>query len=143
MGLSHRATSLISWGVNAGTRFQKSGENPSRNLSSYVAFNRLPFINVRATLRANFLQTNFLDSQIFGARLTKELIKGKLSGELYYRWVDYKYKVGDRILHQDIGGASLNFRLRKNLSLFVFWEGVFENTNKQYQRFNVKIIQRF
>jgi len=143
LGLSHRATPLISWGVNAGTRFQKSGQNPSRNLSSYVAFNRLPFINVRATLRANFLQTNFLDSQIFGARLSKELIKGKLSGELYYRWVDYKYKVGDRILHQDIGGASLNFRLRKNLSLFVFWEGVFENTNKQYQRFNVKLIQRF
>ena len=143
VGLSHRATKLISWGVNASARFQASQQNPSRNLSAYVTMSRIPFIKARATVRANFLRTDFLDSQIFGIRLSKELIRGKLNGEIYYRWVDYKYKIGDRVLHQNIGGASLNFRIRKNLSLYLYWEGVFDNTNQQYNRFNLKLIKRF
>ena len=142
-GLSHRAAKTISWGLNGSMRFQKSSANPSQNLSAYVTFSKIPFIKARATLRANFLQTDFLDSQIFGARLSKEMIQGKLSGEVYYRWVDYKYKIGERVLHQNIGGASLNFRIQKQLSLYLFYEGVFDNTNQVYHRFNAKIIKRF
>ncbi len=142
-GISHRATRTISWGLNASMRYQKSRANPSRNLNGYVTFSKIPFIKARATLRANFLQTDFLDSQVFGVRLSKEIIRGKLSAEGYYRWVDYKYKIGDRVLHQNIGGASLNFRIQRHLSLYLYYEGVFDNTNQVYHRFNAKIIKRF
>jgi hypothetical protein len=142
-GISHRPTRMISWGLNSSVRFQKSKANPSRNLNGYITISKVPFINARATIRANFLQTDFLDSQIFGARLSKELIRGKLNGEIYYRWVDYKYKIGDRVVHQNIGGASLNLRIQKNLSLYLYYEGVFDQSNQNYSRFNAKLIKRF
>lgn len=142
-GISYRPTRFISWGINSSVRFQKSKANPSRNLNSYVTFSKVPFLNARATLRANFLQTDFLDSQIFGARLSKELVRGKLNGEVYYRWVDYKYKIGDRVVHQNIAGASLNVRIQRNLSLYLYYEGIFDQSNQNYTRFNAKLIKRF
>lgn len=143
VNFSHRITKNISWGGNGSMRFQKSRQNPSRSAGAYVTYNRIPFLNARGTLRVNILQTDFLDSQILGLRLNKELIRNRLSGELYYRWVDYKYKIGDRVLHQDIGGASLSLRIQKQLSLHVFYEGVYDNTNQIYHRINARLIKRF
>lgn len=143
VGFSHRPFKKISWGVNASKRFQNSQRNSSQSASAYFTYSNIPFINARATLRANFLQTDFLDSQIFGARLSKELIKGKLNGDIYYRWVDYKYKIGDRVLHQNIAGVNFSYRIQKQLSLHLFYEGVMDNTNQIYHRVNAKIIKRF
>lgn len=144
-GISHRASRLISWGVNAGTRFQKSMANPTRNINGYITFSKLPFINARATIRANYLETDFLDSRILGVRLNKDLIPGKINGEVYYRWVDYLYKNSEtgRVLHQNIGGASLSFRIQKHLSLHLYYEGVFDKPSTTYHRFNAKLIKRF
>ena len=143
LGFNHRITKKISWAVNGGMRFQTSQKNPSKSLRGHITYSRVPFIKARATLRASFLQTDFLDSQIFGARMSKELVRGKLSADIYYRWVDYKYKIGDRVLHQDIGGVSLSLRIQKQLSLHLFYEGVLDNTNQIYHRFNARIIKRF
>lgn len=139
----HRPFKTISWGATTGVRFQKSQANPSRNLNGHLTFSRVPFIKARVSLRANFLQTNIIDSQIFGIRINKNLIRNKLNAELFYRWVDYKYKIGDRVLHQNIAGANLSFRLQKNLSLQLFYEGIFDNSNQFYHRFNARIIKRF
>ena len=144
--INHRTSKLISWGINAGTRFQKSMANPSRNINGHVTISRVPFINARATLRANYLQTNFMDSRIFGIRLNKDLVPGKINGEVYYRWVDYLYKNNEinRMVHQNIGGASVSFRIQKNLSLYLYYEGVFDQQpSTTYHRFNAKIIKRF
>ena len=143
VGFSHRITKQMSWGTNGSMRFQNSQANPSRSASGYFTYNRVPFIKARATLRASFLQTDFLDSQIFGARLSKEIVKRKINGDLYYRWVDYKYKISDRVLHQHIAGASVSFRIQKQLSLYLFYEGILDNTNQMYHRVNAKIIKRF
>ncbi len=142
-GISHRATKYISWGVNTGFRFQKSSKNPSQNLNGHVSFSKVPFINARATLRANLLKTDFLNSKIFGLRLSKSIIRNKVDVEAYYRWVDYKYLVGDRVLDQNIAGANVSFRVQKNMSIHLFYEGVFDNSNKVYHRFNTRIIKRF
>ena len=142
-GINYRPTKKISWGANVSMRFQQSQQNPSRSLTSFINFSRIPFVNGRLTLRANFLQTDYLESRIYGARLSKELIRGKLNGEIYYRWVDYQYTLGDRIVHQNIGGASLTIRIQKQLSLHLFYEGVHDKANQNYHRFNAKIIKRF
>ena len=141
--INHRAFKWVSWGVSSSIRFQKNRENPSRNLSGRLTFPRIPFINARATLRANFLQTDFLDSRIFGLRLSRGFLNNKLNGELYYRWVDYHYKIGDRVLHQNIAGASLSVRLGKKMSLHLFYEGVLDDLSKSYHRFNTRVIKRF
>lgn len=142
-GLSVRPSKFISVGVNSSLRFQKSGANDARNLSAYVTMSKLPGVNARLSLRANLLQTSYINSRIFGARLSKPLIKRKVNAEIYYRWVDYQYKNSETTIHQNIAGASLSIRVLKKLSLNLYYEGVFDNRNQQYQRFNVKVIQRF
>lgn len=143
VGLSHRLSKRISWGLNGNMRFQQSQRNPSQNLSAYVSISKVPFINARATVRANMLQTDFIDSRIFGARLSKPLIKNKLNADVYYRWVDYAYKTSERTVHQNIAGFNLSWRIQKQLSLNLYYEGVFEATNTSYHRFNARIIKRF
>lgn len=144
-GFSHKASKLITWGMSANARFQQSRANPTQNVSGYISFRNLPFINARATVRANYLQTDFLDSRIFSARFSKDLVPSKISAEVYYRWVDYLYKNNEngRVLHQNIGGASLNFRIQKNLSLYLYYEGVLDKPTTTYHRFNAKLIKRF
>lgn len=142
-GLSVRPFKTISVGINSSLRFQKSGANDGKNLSAYVNMSKLPGINARLNLRANLLQTSYIDSRIFGARLSKPLIRRKVNAEVYYRWVDYQYKNSETTIHQNIVGASLSLRVVKNLRLNLYYEGVFDNRNQQYQRFNIKVIQRF
>ncbi len=143
LGFSHRILKKLSWGANANVRFQQSQRNPSRNASGYITYSQVPFIKARVNLRASFLQTDYLQSQIFGIRLSKELIKGKVDADIYYRWVDYNYLLGDRIVHQNIAGASLSIRLQKQLSLHLFYEGIQDLQKLDYHRVNVKLIKRF
>jgi hypothetical protein len=143
LGVSVRPVRLISVGVNGSWRFQKSDMNLSKNVNGYVNFNRIPVLNVRFTLRANLLETNYLQSQRFGARLSKDIIRGKLSGEMYYDFVQYTYVTGGYTFRQNIAGASLNIRLLKKLSLYFYYEGTFDDQGRQLNRFNSKIIQRF
>ena len=143
LGVSIRPVRLISLGLNGSWRFQKSDMNLSKNLNGYVNFNRVPVLNARLTLRANLLETNYLQSQRFGARLSRDIIRGKLSAEVHYDYVKYRYSIGDYSFSQNIAGASLNLRLLKKLSLYFYYEGTFDDQNRQLNRFNSKIIQRF
>lgn len=143
LGVSVRPTRLISLGVNGSWRFQESDMNLSKNLNGYVNFNYLPILKGRLTLRANLLETNYLQSQRYGAMLSKDIIRGKLSGELHYDYVQYTYIHSGFSFRQNMAGASLNLRLLKNLSLYLYYEGTFDNQNGTMNRFNSKIIQRF
>ncbi|MFK7937443.1 MAG: hypothetical protein AB8G22_28265 [Saprospiraceae bacterium] len=142
-GISNHATRNIFWGLTANVRFQGSQRNPARNASAYVTFNRVPFIKSRATIRTSYLQTDFLTSQMASVNFSKDLLRNKLNASVYYRWIYYQYTAGDRTLNQHIGGASLNFRIQKNLSLNLFYEGTFDSSNKVFNRFNLKLIKRF
>jgi len=142
-GVNYRPLKYVSWGVNTSLRFQKSSANVSRNLNSFISVNRIGGINLRTSLRANFLQTNFLTSRIFGIRLSKDIIPRKLNGDFYFRVVDYNYKNSDTTVHQNIAGMSLSLRLLKKLTFYVYYEGTFDNQNPTFHRFNTKIIQRF
>lgn len=142
-GLSVRPIKYVTLGANASWRFQKSDMNLSKNLNSYLNISRIPFINARMSLRANFLETNFLNSKIFAVRMSKDIIKGKLSSDVYFRMVDYQYKTSDYSVEQKVVGANVNIRLAKKLSLYLYGEKTFDNLNRKLTRINSKIIRRF
>ena len=143
LGFSYRPFKLMTWGVNAGWRFQKDNANVSKNINSYLNFARIPLVNIRASLSANLLETNYIKSTIFGARLSKDLIKKFLSMELYLRMVHYQYKSSENQVNQNIAGTSLSLRLLKKLTLYLYYEGTFDDRNQAYHRFNTRLIQRF
>jgi hypothetical protein len=143
LGVNYRPFKFVTWGVNSSVRFQKNNENVSRNLNTYISFSRIPVLKMNATLRANFLQTGYLESRIFGIRLSKEIIKRRLNGEMYFSIVDYTYKTSFNTTHQNIAGISFSLKLMKKLALYLYYEGTFDDKSKKYHRINAKIIQRF
>ena len=140
---NYRLFKNVTWGVNTGWRFQKSDKNLSKNLSSYLTFSRIPSLNIRTTINANFLQTNYLNSKIFGIRISKEIIPRKLDGDINFRMVDYKYLNYESATKQNIAGINLSWNIIRKLTLYVNYEGTFDSQNIVYNRFYTKIIQRF
>ncbi|MEK7254140.1 MAG: hypothetical protein AAB316_05300 [Bacteroidota bacterium] len=141
--INYRPTKLISWGANANWRFQKSDMNLSKNLNTYLNFSRIPWLKAYASVTANFLQTNYLKSKMFGLRMSKDIVPGKLSFEMYGRLVNYNYSTYDYAIWQKIVGADMSINLSRKLSFFIYYEGTFDNKNETLHRVNTKIMQRF
>ncbi len=140
---SYRIFKNVIWGLNTGWRFQKSERNLSRNLNTYLTFNRIGGVNIRTTLTANFLRTNYINSKIFGIRVSKEIVPRKLNGDIQYRWVDYDYLNYETASRQNIVGANLSWNIIKKLSLYLNYEITFDDHDIRYQQVYAKIIQRF
>jgi hypothetical protein len=143
VGLTHRPWKNINWSINANLRFQQSQRNPSQNINALVSIGNIPFIHAGGTIRATLLRTDYLTSQIYGARLSREIIPGRLSGEVYYNWVNYRYNTSERIIKQNIAGLDLSLKVMKRLSLNVFYESVFDAPPTTYHRINAQLIKRF
>jgi hypothetical protein len=140
---SYRLLKNIIWGLNTGWRFQKSDKNLSRNLNSYLTFSRIPGVNIRTTITANFLRTNYINSKIFGIRVSKDIVPRKLYGDIQYRWVDYDYLNYETASRQNIMGINLSWNIIKRLSLYINYEITFDDHDIKYHQVYTKIAQRF
>ena len=143
LNASYKIFKNVIWGINTGWRFQKSERNLSKNLNSYLTFSRIAGVNVRTTLTANFLRTNYINSKIFGIRVSKEIVPRKLNGDIQYRWVDYDYLNYETASRQNILGANLSWNIIKKLSLYLNYEITFDDHDIRYQQVYTRIIQRF
>jgi hypothetical protein len=143
LNASYRPFKRVSLGGNANWRFQKSDINLSKNLNAYLNFSRIPLVKMDVSLTANLLKTNYLDSRMFGVRLNRELIPGKLNGEVYGRMLHYTYTVSEFVLRQRIFGADLGMNLSRKLALHLYYEGIFDKENDTLHRANTKVMWRF
>jgi len=143
LNASYRLLKNVTWGINTGWRFQKSNMNLSENLNTYLTFGRIPSLDVRTTVTANFLKTNYLDSKIFGIRLSREVIPKIMDADISYRMVDYRYLNYESATHQNIAGIDLSLNIIKKLTLYLDYEGTFDKQNIVYHRFYTKLIKRF
>jgi hypothetical protein len=78
------------------------------------------------------MQTSYLEGQVYGARLSKDIVPGKIFGTLNYRWVQYNYVSSSSQLKQNIGEIDFSYRFNKKLYLSVD----FETTIQENQNFN-------
>ncbi len=139
---NYRPWKKITIGSNAGYRFQKDNPGVSKNLNSYVTISRVPGLQMAVTASALFIQSAYLTGAIYGIRASRDIVKGKLFGELEYRTVQYHYKNVEIPLNQSIFGVNLSWRATKLFSLSVNYEG--EINNKQVtSRIYTNITQRF
>jgi hypothetical protein len=144
-GLRFRATyrmvKYVTLGSSIGYRFQKEQGSNSMNMHYYLSHSRVPLIKASVMASAILLSNDYLHGAVYGVRISRDIVKQKVFGELEYRMVDYRYDNSERTLHQDIVGVSLSWRVRKKLSLSVDFEGVFgEQPNN---RVHLNLVQRF
>lgn len=142
-GFNYRPVKMLSWGANASWRFQKSSANESKNLNTYLNINQIPGLKTSASITANFLQTSYINSRIFGLRLMKDVFKGKVNTEVYYRRVDYDFPLYGYATNQNVVGGSLSWQILKKLSMSAFVEKTFDSQNNDFMLINTRLMQRF
>lgn len=130
------------WGGNAGYRYKKSDATPSVNANSYLSYTDVPWIKAFATLDVTYLQTSYLNGMVYGASLSRDILDGKLYGELKYRLVNYDYTSSTSTLMQNIGECSFSWRMSKKMMLSVDVEGTLESTGNS-ARVYVNLTRRF
>lgn len=140
--VNYRPGNMISMGANAGYRFRDNDLNPNENLNGFLTFNQLPWIKASATLTANFLKTSYLDGKIFGIRLSRDIIPGKLYSEVNYRFIDYNFKNSSTKLIQNIAQVNLSWQFKNKMSFSIDYELTLEPVNK-YHRIYVSFNKRF
>jgi predicted porin len=123
---NYRPINYLIVSASAGKRFRKEDPRPTKTLNGFVNYTRLPGINASLSLTGNLMQTSYLDGQVYGARLSKDLLDGRLYSMLHYRWVDFKYLNSITELKQHIGEIDFSYQFNKNLFLSVNFEATFQ-----------------
>ncbi|HLF64092.1 MAG TPA: hypothetical protein VI603_10075 [Saprospiraceae bacterium] len=140
--INYRPMKYVTIGSSVGYRFQKDQGSNSMNMNHYITHSRVPWIKASVTASAILLENDYLHGFIYGARMSRDVIKQKVFGELEYRKVHYAYGDSGFELQQHIFGLNLSWRIRKKLSLAMDYEGIFEK-EKSNNRVHVNIAQRF
>ncbi len=75
--------------------------------------------------------------------MTKDVFKGKVNAEVYYRRVDYDFPLYGYATSQNVAGGSLSWQILKKLSAYVFFEKTYDSQNNDYLLVNTRLMQRF
>lgn len=137
-----RPVKNMSFGAKAGYRYRISDPNPTRDLYGYLTYSRVPWLNVSTTFSVTILESNYLKGNIYSVGITRDLIPGKVSGGLNYRYVDYRYYSTEFPQIQNIGEIDIYWRIYKKLSLSVYYEGTFEK-QVTFNRIYANLSYRF
>lgn len=137
--VNYRPINYLIVSMNAGTRFRKEEPRPTKTFNGLVTYSRIPLIDASFTASANLMQTAYVDGRIFGGRLRKDIIAGKLSSMFHYRHVDFSYFNSNSKLKQNIGELDFSWQFNKKWYISVNFEATLqegENYNRLY--FNLR-----
>lgn len=140
--MNYRPITYLNLGLNAGTRFRETDPNPSNNFRGYATYSRVPYIDASFTLSANVIKTSYVEGQVYGARLTKDIIPGKINAMLNYRMVNFDYSYSDSQLLQNIAEIDVSYYFNKKLYLSVNYEATF-NEDENYSRLYLNLRKKF
>ncbi|MFC2115875.1 hypothetical protein ACFLTU_05330 [Bacteroidota bacterium] len=140
--INSRPVKYLVLGVNAGYRYRKHDPQPSKNIYGYATYSQVPGIRASLTLSTTWLKTSYLSGNIYSMGLTRDIIPGKLSAGLKYRYVDYQYHKSETNLAQNVFETNIYWKVYRKLSLSVYYEGTFEKLIT-HNRLYVNLSQRF
>ena len=139
--VNYRPINYMNLGVSSSYRLRDKDILPTKNVNGYLSYAKMPF-DITASLTGNIIQTSYVNGTIYGLRLDKSLMSGKLNWGLNYRYVDYQFVTNLNTLQQHIGEANLSVQVTRKFSLSVNYEGTFEKVNK-YHSIYFSAIKRF
>jgi hypothetical protein len=138
----YRITNSLMLGVQGGYRNLKSDPKPTRNAYGYLTYSQIPGLKISLTLSGTYLESNYVNSKIGGASISRDFFQGILYTSLGYHHVEYKYPEGLQNTVQDVGEMNISLQASKKMSFSVNWEGTFEKQYK-YNTLFLQIRRRF
>lgn len=137
-----RPLNFLRLGFSYNKRFQSDLDNKSDNYYSYASLSKLPLIGGRLMFSFNLNSSNYVTNKSWTFRYSRNIIKSKLSGEVYLRLLNYKYINNETNLSQHYYGANLSYSITKKLRCSLSGEVSEFNSENNY-RIYAKISQRF
>ena len=137
-----RPIKYVFFSAYSGYRFRESDVKPTRNFGGSLTHSRIPYLNLSVNLSYINLSTNYLEGNIFGARLSEDLFNGLIYATFGYRNVDYSFITNDSKLKQDIAQVDLSFRINKSISFSINYEGTYE-AKSSYSNIYANFMTRF
>jgi hypothetical protein len=139
---NYRITRNLSFGLQGGYRFLKADPHPSKNLYSYLTYNSIPGVNLSLTLSGTYMESSYLNGRIYGATLSRDLMKGKFQTSLGYRYIDYRLPENAPVDIQHMGEVNLYWQFAKKMSLAINYEGTIVQKST-YNRIYLQVRKRF
>ena len=140
--VNYRPGKIIFVGLNAGYQFRTKDIRSTENASAFITFNNFPGTNGSTTLSTNLLRTGYLDGKIFGIRMNKDIVSGKINTGLGYQYVDYQFLSSNTSLTEHIATLDFSWRINRKLSFSVYVEKTFEEPVSN-TRIYANLIKRF
>lgn len=140
--INYRPLIFMNIGLTSSYRDFTHDLHPTKNMNGYLSYSQIPLLKLSTTISANVLQTSYIKGTIYGIRLDKDIMEGKLNAALNYRLFDYQYQTTTGNLKQQIGEFYLSYQVSRKFSVSVNYEGTFKKTTN-YHSIYLGVIQRF
>lgn len=140
--LNVRPAKILWMGASYSSRFQSDQQNQSDNIYAYVTLTRIPKIGGRINVSYNTNSSRYLTSNILSVRHSRDLVKSKLYGDIYFRMADYSYENLEAEYTQNYYGGSLSYNFTRTWQLAV--SGEYSSFGEEnMMRFYVRLSKRF
>jgi hypothetical protein len=140
--INYRPIPCMILGVTTSYWDRAGDTQPTENVNGYLTYTQLPFLKAAASLTVNALQTSYVKGMIYGLRLDKDLVKGKMNLGVSYRYVDYTYLNSSGNLLEHIESTDLSYQFTRKFSISFNYEGTFD-PQSTYQQIYISLIKRF
>lgn len=140
--VNYRPLRVLSLGLMAGTRQRDGDFRATNTLNGSATWSDVPLIKATFNASASVMETNYLDGQIYGARISKYFLKDKLSTSASYRYVNFDYLNAFTNLVQHIGEIDFSYRATKKLYFSLNVESTFQE-DEQFNRIYLNLRRSF
>lgn len=124
--INYRPVNFLTVSGHAGTRYKKGDLQPANTFYGNISWSDFPLIRGTVAFSGNILQTSYLNGEIFGGRIMKEFLKGKITSMIYYRYADFNYTKSASTLQQHIGEIDFSWQINKNWDMSVNFESILQ-----------------
>ena len=129
-------------GISGGYRYRKEDPMPSKHVYGYATYRQFPLIRTDLTISSTWLRSAYMSGNIYSIGLIKDLLPGRLTGGIKYRYVDYLYRSAETDIAQNIIETDISWLIGKKLSLSAYHEGTF-GPAISYHRIYINLTRRF
>lgn len=140
--VNYRPLRELALGFNAGTRHREGDFRATNTLNGSLTWSDIPSLKSTLNVSASLLQTSYLDGQIYGARLSRDFLKDKISTSASYRYVNFEYLTAVNNLVQHIGEVDFSFQVNRKLYFSLNIESTFQG-DELFNRLYINLRRNF
>jgi hypothetical protein len=121
-----RPLNNLVFGMSGGYRHQKGDKRSSSNYTIFANYSKFPVFNSNINFNLTSLKTGYLNGTTYGIRLNKDFEDPSIGVAAGFRKVIYKFERGGGEMVSDEITGELNFRINREISINVFYEGSYQ-----------------